>query len=833
MAEKQQQAEREKQEKMKRMKDNIKSAFKGDKQYMILSTLYRQHNYHPLYALRNSIDLFIQIPFFIAAYHFLSNLEMLNGQAFKFIKDLGAPDGLYKGINILPILMTLLNIVSGIIYTKGLPIKDKIQVYGIGAIFLVLLYNSPSALVLYWTSNNIYNLIKNILLKTKNAKKLVIGLAVFIGGNTTLYMLFFHGGSLKKRLFVIALIVIASLIPIWKRIISYLRNKIDIKGTALDLSGRTFALSLIGLFLLIGLVIPSSLIASDVEEFSFLEPYSSPLPYLGIVLMQSAGIALWLACIYFLFGKKVRVMLTVVLTAVLGIFLLNTFLFTAEYGTMTPDLHFEEFKSLASNQLMINIFALQVVIIGIFVLLVWKKKMVIFSLQCIAVMGMICFGIINAVKIEKEYEVIYSNISLPTLEKAYTFSRTGKNVLLIVLDRAKYGYLPYVFKEKPELLGSFKGFTYYPNTISFGTVTIRGMPGIFGGYYYTPLEIQRRTDELFKSKYRESMQVLPRIMAEASFKVMVYDQPDINYLSYDEFKNIISGKTVGKYTETFREQYYDIKNKDYYNILSLNLIKFSFFKASTIILHKILYDGGDYLSLLDNKTNAKTYSNSTINNYSSLYYLSNITNITDEYENYSNMIVNKLTHDPAIFKIPNYEPANNIVNKSDTSFADDGFYHVYMAAFILLSRWFDFLKENGVYDNTRIIIVSDHGNPNRCKFPNNIILPNGRWLDNYAALLMVKDFDMDFDLKTDNSFMTNADVPHIVTADFVNDLRNPFTGEEMILEKNNGVLIPAQLSNSQIIKMIEETGQVVINGWMHVHDNIFNPANWSKITIDE
>jgi YidC/Oxa1 family membrane protein insertase len=226
MVEKQQKAEREKQSRMKRMKDNINVVFKGDKRFMMLSTLYRQHNYHPLYALRNSFDLFIQIPFFIAAYHFFSNLEMLNGQAFKFINDLGVPDSLLKGINILPILMTLINIISGAIYTKGLALRDKIQVFGIAAVFLLLLYNSPSALVLYWTCNNLYNLAKNILQKTKNAQKIVYTLVLFIAGNMVLYLLFFHEGSVKKRLFVVTLIVMVLLLSVWKRIWLFLKQKI-------------------------------------------------------------------------------------------------------------------------------------------------------------------------------------------------------------------------------------------------------------------------------------------------------------------------------------------------------------------------------------------------------------------------------------------------------------------------------------------------------------------------------------------------------------------------------------------------------------------------------
>ena len=36
-------------------------------------------------------------------------------------------------------------------------------------------------------------------------------------------------------------------------------------------------------------------------------------------------------------------------------------------------------------------------------------------------------------------------------------------------------------------------------------------------------------------------------------------------------------------------------------------------------------------------------------------------------------------------------------------------YQSNMAAMLQLGRWFDYLRENGVYDNTRIIVMSDHG----------------------------------------------------------------------------------------------------------------------------
>jgi len=175
-AEKWQNIERAIHEKLSVKAAKIKAVFHGDERYMILSSFYRQNHYHPIYSLRSSIGLFLQIPFFIAAYSYLSKLDTLVGIPFMGISDLGAPDGLLRfeikhnllfTVNILPVIMTIVNFAASVFYLKNLntsfySVKEKIQLFGIAIIFLVLLYNSPSSLVLYWTFNNIFSLIKNI-----------------------------------------------------------------------------------------------------------------------------------------------------------------------------------------------------------------------------------------------------------------------------------------------------------------------------------------------------------------------------------------------------------------------------------------------------------------------------------------------------------------------------------------------------------------------------------------------------------------------------------------------------------------------------------------------
>ena len=111
--------EREIQAAMAPMIKHLKKTFKGDERFMMLQEYYRINNYKPIYALKSTVSLLLQIPFFIAAYDLLSGLKVLQGESFLFMADLGKEDAMFTvgnfPVNVLPILMTLINIVSGII----------------------------------------------------------------------------------------------------------------------------------------------------------------------------------------------------------------------------------------------------------------------------------------------------------------------------------------------------------------------------------------------------------------------------------------------------------------------------------------------------------------------------------------------------------------------------------------------------------------------------------------------------------------------------------------------------------------------------------------------
>jgi YidC/Oxa1 family membrane protein insertase len=840
IAEKWQQSERDIQKRLKPKISRIKSIFKGDEQYMILSAYYRQNNYHPIYALRSSLGILIQVPFFIAAYSWLSNLEYIKGVSFLFIRDLSAPDrftsigGFY--LNLLPILMTLINCTSAAVYTQGLAQREKIQSYGMAAVFIILLYNSPSGLVLYWTLNNVFSLIKNILSKTGHGKKIIYGFLCL--GSVLVDIHLVRMGISPKRLFVAGLCSLIFFAPLFKKIFNSLKKKF-LANTNADKTviaqNSTFFLSAIILFLLSGLVIPGSLIASSVQEFSFLESYTSPMPFLYITAVQSAGIfLLWPFCVYFLYPKKTKYVLTLILSLLSVIALINVFLFPGDYGFLTTTFKFSNPDTFESKYMIILIssfITLALLFLGILSLLT-RRKIIFHSFQAITVIALVVFGLVNTHKINtdfKSFESLKKNPGIASAadtvqpEPVYHFSKNGKNIIIIMLDAAISGYIPYIFNEKPQLLEDFSGFIYYPNCASFGLHSRIGVPLLFGGYEYEPRLIQKNRSFAME-KHNEALLMMPRIFSEKFFHVTVTDPTFANYslmpdLSiFAPYPEITALNIQGRYTGMYLRSHPELDIVSIPKLLKELLTRFSFLKIASPAFRIFIYDKANWLKPGGNLSQNQLSLN-TLDWYVALDYLPHLTDISDDDFNTYTAIVNEVTHDTALFQYPGYIPVMNITDKGYGPFADEKDYHSNMAALLLLGKWFKFLQEQGVYGNARIIITSDHGKGTASKYYGNILLPSGEYLAGYHAPLLVKDFDSHGDFSTNMDFMTNADVPCIAMAGLVEEPQNPFSGKLIKTNKENGIIV----STSNALQFVIAEDQ-----WLYVHDDIFIPDNWEK-----
>lgn len=142
----------------------MKKHYTGRERYYYIQAVHRQFGYSPLSTVLSAGDLYLQVLVFSTVYRYLANNPALTGVAFGPIADLSAPDAMFHGVNVLPVLMTVLNIASTAFHATE---KTKLRSgVAIALLFLILLYNSPAGVVLYWTCNNAFSLVRNAVQRT-------------------------------------------------------------------------------------------------------------------------------------------------------------------------------------------------------------------------------------------------------------------------------------------------------------------------------------------------------------------------------------------------------------------------------------------------------------------------------------------------------------------------------------------------------------------------------------------------------------------------------------------------------------------------------------------
>ncbi|MDR3312382.1 MAG: YidC/Oxa1 family membrane protein insertase [Spirochaetaceae bacterium] len=838
VAEKWQQIERDTQKRLKPKLDKIKAVFKGDEQYLILSTYYRQNRYHPLYSLRSSLGLLIQIPFFIAAYSWLSHLPMLRGAGFLFIRDLGAPDALFRlgglTVNVLPILMTGINCAAGAVYLRGFPLRDKVQTYGMAAVFLVLLYGSPAGLVLYWTLNNVFSLVKNIVYKFKNPRRILgitaaLGLLVF-----SAYILAFHTGDIKKRLLVagfcwavlLGVFFAGKLRPAVKALcLPLLDGNLDQRAL--------FFLSAASLAILTGIAIPVTVLSSSPQEFSFIDSQASPFGFIAFNLTMALGtFVLWPGLIFFLLKKRAQALLCLAFYGLTVLAAINVFVFSGEYGTISTTFQFDTpgVLNAPARFSAINLGALLLGLLGVLAVVRVKQKSVLIAFPVILAMSLLVFSGTRAMEIQREYRRLAAiresggETEAHRITPVFHLSKAGPNVVIIMADRAINAFVKPIFAESARLREQFDGWTVYPDTVSFNSHTLIGVPPVWGGYEYTPLEMNRRAGLPLAEKHNQALLLLPRLFTQAGFHVTVTDPSWANHswisdiTIYREYPNVDALNTMGRYTNLWYQKNAGGERRRASEKIRAHIFRFALFKISPVPLRRVIYDDGDYWGLKkDWIDTGDNISELLIDSYAVLDFLPELT-ACDSPVPSALLITNDITHTSAFLQVPDYVPAEQVTHEGE------GMYHTNAALYHRLGEWLDGLKAQGVYDHTRIIIVSDHGASLEEKLA---IGPDH--LEKYNPLLLVKDFNAHGELKTDLSFMTNADVPSLALQGIVENPVNPFTDRVLSGDaKKDGVTITTNGLHLAHYHP-KNTFKIDISQWLHVHDNIFDPANWSPV----
>lgn len=847
VAEQWQEKERAIQKRLKPKIHDIKAVFKGDERYMILSAYYRQNNYHPIYALRSMFALLIQIPFFIAAYTLLSNVPVLRNSSFWFLHDLGSPDKLLRisetAINLLPIVMTVINLAASAVYVKGLAVKEKVQLYGMAVVFLVLLYNSPSGLVFYWTLNNIFSLLKNIFYKVRLSKKIwyIVITVVFI---VWAFITKHYSSNMRSVIIVYTLTGLVIIIPIiWAVIAKFVVR--NMKNIFSDSTRRFsfFVQSILALALFLGLVIPASTIASSPLEFVNFENLPNPLSILYYSGIQSFGCLLWCICLYKLFQENVQKAFTFGALMLLLTALLNAYIFQDGYGSINNLLMFSDAGKLRHSlrEIVVNLVVVGVAGIVLFALLYIRSCIkYIDSLLKIVIASFFVITLISSGTIFTQYMSMKNAAAAVNVpEKAYKISKTGKNIFVLMLDRSMNFFIDPIFVNSELVKKEYTGFTLFENSIAFGSSTNFSTPSLFGGYEYTPENINKRSDELLVDKHNEALSVLPRLFSEHGWHVSFTDPCWLNYAWIPDLsvfsKYNITTKNIdgnGIYTQAFIKEHTHgaIQQTGMYGIRR-NMFYFSVFRILPLEARRIFYANGMYGGI-----GIPIYSAPFFNAYSALENLTNEVDFVDS-KDCINIIVNNVTHEPPkeeIMKMLGRDFLIPIANEwCLNQYTAEHFYANYLAH-ESCARFFKFLKDHNCWDNSRIIIIGDHGRDYMRTINMDFIKEfSSAEIDpvSMIPLIMFKDFNADGSLKKDVSFMTLADVPVLATQGLPPELqKNPFTGKSF-LETQNKEEVKAITSGNWYANQQLKATQFEVNSWSLIKDDVYNPACWSRADV--
>jgi YidC/Oxa1 family membrane protein insertase len=841
-----QKAEMAQEKRLKPGVDHIKKTFKGDKQYMILQAYYRENHYQPANVIRGSLPLLLEIPFFIAAYRFLSGTTLMEGEAFWFIRDLSAPDGLLniagRPVNVLPVAMTVINLLSSAVYSHDAPRRTKLQLLVMALIFLVLLYDCPAGLVFYWTLNNLFSLGKNLISRLPHRKAVVCLLQGALDGAMICRLTTMPGHSRKFYLLAAGagllwlILIVLQACGIGEK----LRERTAGRGKGWFWAGGLF------LTLLTGLLIPSSVLASSVQEFAAADRGVALSTYLVYTLTLAAGVFLvWLG-IYDSLARSKPLFGAFVWAAALCA-VVDYLFFGTDLGTLSTLLVYDGALAFSRSAQILNLVLLAAVAAGGAALFFRKNRWIPY-LYAVMIAAVLVMGGLNGHTIAQR--LAQSDPTSPpaagTLStRRFPISRRGHNVVVIMMDRMIGEEIPYEFKEDPRLASQFTGFTYYSHTVSWGLATNVGVTPLFGGYDYIPEEMNRRSDVSLAQKHNEAIHVMPVLFLEHGYTVTVSDisyagyrwDPDLAV--YDDYpqirrfywRNSAQAVLQGEDPQVVRAS------------RMRNFFAYSVMKIAPAAVQYVLYNRGTYngahsvgrtFALL-----SPTTSQGIQSGYSSasacLLQMPQMTEVIDSDQDTFFMFANDATHEPSLLQAPEYRIDPEVDNtvylqqrKDDGTYEIDGrtlsldngsaamHYCVNIASLKALGRWLDFLKENGVYDNTRIIIVADHG-WNSDQFSDRT-LPDGRSVEGFFPALLVKDFNAQGPMVTDTTLMTNADTPILAVQGLMEDPVNPYTGNPL----NNDA------AKHTTMKMLETDWQLEKNNGTQ-----FLPGDWYALTGDD
>lgn len=858
----------------------IKKESSGAEAQARIRALYKRYSYHPLKALRSSVGLFLQLPFLCAAYYMLSSFEPVRGVSFGLVSDLGLQDGILWGVNGLPILMTIFNLCA-LYSTRGFSKRDQKQGVLVALLFLVLLYKAPSALLIYWTTNNLFSLLetlaknlysdyfesfKSSFVKARPAlpastlramqyspdfksflsffaKASLIFLVIPLNHLVHAYAAYWHNEtpmanmgfytplffailllsglaififcyaqknqySQKRKLFISLVIMVVLFSLGWKAFAYMVNAEKDYLLYQRDfLFSLDFALVALGLVsadyeklnseILAFLKVPEDTKIFFFSAFTlvltvlFLTPFlmykAEPLIFgASYKVMSEKLIPYALMTLLLLFVARlllpeiIRPLSSFIMLTLFLIIFLNSTLFTGDFGVI-DSLSLSQPEKLYAIDLYLKDFLILFLCLFICLAIYYFKKTKTVGLILQSSALVLTVGLASLAFIFFPSKVSYGEENTELLDEAFSFSKDKDNVMIFVLDMFTGGHVENIFENKPDLKEKFAGFTWYPDTLAHSHMTSASMPGLLGGPEYTYRKMNERPDLTLMEKFVEALAVMPRNFSQAEYKVHLVEamyniDEDLLHEKVGNRDTVLipslpESRIIKSWADKIGLSENDLALGDNPEESAMYIATLSLFRAAPHHYKKDIYNDKQWLDFTPESS--PRWFNDALYQTGSLGLLPEFSS-TDSDKATFKLIYSLLPHYPWHLPQDGFSPVKDPYEDTEGLLVKvDGYMpeHLYteIKTFEMLASYFDWMRAEGIYDNTKIILVSDHCEADSSMLnkalgvdEEGVIAP---WEENKAypgrphALLMVKELGQNKGFKVSRELMATEDVP--------------------------------------------------------------------------
>jgi YidC/Oxa1 family membrane protein insertase len=350
----------------------------------------------------------------------------------------------------------------------------------------------------------------------------------------------------------------------------------------------------------------------------------------------------------------------------------------------------------------------------------------------------------------------------PVNSELLNFSRHGRNVVVLMLDMLSGDAVEAMLDVFPKTKKELDGFTWYRNTMSVANNTVLGEIVIRGGHRFNPREINGRDVVSLREEAIASYGPISSAFKQAGYHVAMAGVPSFfgsvcndivsRWPGIDLCEHSIAGGYLGYYlhrNESMNRWYSGSTPNP-----ARNLSVIGVFKSAPYFLRKYIYADGAWLGLGHEVLSAARIRRKvkSLSFLDSMHTASHADSTTDTFK----YIRSFAPHYP--FEL---SPYCRIIGRQSHRDEDRiqprqpgdplrRFEKQATCAVRSVIRWLHWLEEAGIYDNTKVVIVSDHGYGKQSV-----------GLSRAHAALLVKDFGERGPLRIDNHLLSNADVPAI------------------------------------------------------------------------